>query len=65
MVKIKIWYMAHIQDYPFFRVTYQDGQKTHPLFYSEANGLCKCFNGKLSIDYDYGKYFLKELKTPK
>lgn len=65
IINIRIWYMANVQGYPFYKVTYKDGITTYPLHYSEAKGLSRVFNGKLWIDYDYGKYYLNYLKKHK
>lgn len=51
MKKLKIWFRAHFLDYPYWRVTYKDGKRTHALYWAEANGLKECFNGKIWIDY--------------
>lgn len=56
--KLKIWWLAWVCDYPFFRVIYKDGQITHVLFQAEAKGLRGVFNGKMIIDYEYGAHFL-------
>lgn len=58
MEKIKIWWFAWMCDYPFFRVIYKDGKTTIPLYEAEAKGLRDVFNGKMIIDYEYGKKFL-------
>lgn len=39
-------------DWPYWRVTYEDGRHSRPLYYKEAKGLSQVFNGKLWIDYD-------------
>lgn len=54
-MRIKFWFMAVFQDHPFWRVTYKDGKRTHPLYYAEAKGLKEVFDGELWIDYDYAK----------
>jgi hypothetical protein len=48
---IKVWWRANMSDYPYWRVTYKDGKRTHLLYWHEANGLKNVFNGKMSIDY--------------
>jgi hypothetical protein len=62
MKKIIVWFRATFQDYPFYRVTYKDGKRTHPLYYREAKGLKDVFNGKLWIDYQYGLTYFKCIK---
>jgi hypothetical protein len=62
MKKLKIWWLAWICDYPFFRVTYKDGQRTHVLFQAEASGLKDVFGGKMWIDYEYAKDFLSKVR---
>jgi hypothetical protein len=49
--RIIIWFRAQFCDYPYWRVTYKDGRKTHRLYWREANGLKEVFGGKLWIDY--------------
>lgn len=51
--KIVIWWKATVLDYPYWRVTYKDGKRTHLLYWREAKGLKDVFNGKLWIDYNY------------
>lgn len=51
LTKIKIWLRARPFDWPYWRVTYQDGTRTHRLFYREAKGLAETFNGRMWIDY--------------
>ena len=58
MKKIKIWWMAWICDYPFFRVIYKDGDRTHTLNKRQAKSLRDVFSGKLIIDYEYAENFI-------
>lgn len=52
--KFRKWVTAHTTNYPVWRVTYQDGERTYCLPYLEARGLKQVFNGKMWIDYDKG-----------
>ena len=54
MKKFRVWWMANILNYPFWRVSYRDGKLSRLLYYKEAKGLTDVFNGILWIDYDYG-----------
>jgi len=58
MKKIKIWLLAWVCNYPFFRVIYKDGKRTRPLYQAEASVLKDVFNGKIIIDYEYGSNYL-------
>jgi hypothetical protein len=51
MRKIKIWIRARFCDWPYWRVTYNNGERTYRLHYREAKGLRDVFGGKLWIDY--------------
>ena len=51
MKKLKIYFRATFLDWPYWRVTYKNGEQTQRLFYREAKGLSEVFNGKLWIDY--------------
>ena len=51
MRKIKIWFRAQLFDWPYWRVTYPDGKRTHCLHLEEAKGLRDIFKGKMWIDY--------------
>lgn len=62
MKNLKIWWLAWMCDYPFFRVLYKDGQKTSPLHQAEASGLRDVFKGKMFIDYEYGTEFLSKVQ---
>lgn len=48
---ITIWWKTTMLDYPYWRVIYKDGKRTRLLYWCEAKGLAKTFNGKLRIDY--------------
>jgi hypothetical protein len=48
---VVIWWKAEMLDYPYWRVIYKDGKKTRLLYWREANGLKKVFNGRSWIDY--------------
>lgn len=50
MKKIRIFLRAY-NGWPYWRVTYPDGKRTHRLHWREAKGLQECFGGKLWIDY--------------
>jgi len=52
MKKLRIWFRAHFLDYPYWRVDYENGERTRLLYYREAFGCSKVFNGKLYIDYE-------------
>jgi hypothetical protein len=52
MKRLGRWLSAYVWDYPYWRVTYQDGKKTRLLYYLEAKSLADVWNGKLWIDYD-------------
>jgi len=52
---LKLWCMVYLNDWPIYRVTYADGQRTYPLHYAEAKGCAEVFNGNLWIDWEYAK----------
>jgi hypothetical protein len=54
--KLVRWYKANLRDYPYWRVIYKDGRRTRLLYWREANGLAKVFEGKLVIDYETTDY---------
>lgn len=62
MRKIRIWFMATCQDWPFWRVYYKDGKRTRPLYYRETKGLADVFNGKLVIDYEEGERIINRFE---
>lgn len=49
--KLKIWYRAEFDDWPYYRVIYKDNTRTRPLHWKEAKGLKDVFDGKIKIDY--------------
>ena len=51
MRKFSIWYRAVFGNWPYWRVTYENGEQTIPLPYNEAKGLKDVFGGKMWIDY--------------
>ncbi len=51
MRKIRIWLRANLFNWPYWRVTYGDGDITRPLKKHEARGLSECFGGEVWIDY--------------
>ena len=61
MRKLKIWWLAWVRGYPFFRVIYKNGERTYPLYESEAIGLRDVFDGKMIVDYEYANGFLKRI----
>jgi len=62
MEKVIIWFKAHYQNYPFWRVEYKDKKKTCLLYHSEAKSLSEVFNGRLYIDYDGAGEFLNKIQ---
>lgn len=53
--KINIWFAVHINDWPVYRVTYKNGEKTYPLHYAEAKGCRDVFGGNLWVDWEYAE----------
>jgi len=65
LYKLRIWWMARVKDWPFYRVTYPDGRKTIALHRAEAIGLRDVFGGNMWLDYKRGDYMIKYIKgTP-
>jgi hypothetical protein len=52
LAEVVTWWKAVMLDYPYWRVTYNDGNRTRLLYRREAKGLKEVFNGKLWIDYN-------------
>jgi hypothetical protein len=63
MKNLKIWWLAWVCDYPFFRVIYSDGSKTYPIDKDEAFNLASIFNGKVKLDYSYARYYLLTIEN--
>lgn len=62
ITNFRIWWLAWLCNYPFFRVIYKDGKRTMPLYEREATGLRDVFKGKLIIDYEYGQQWLNRFR---
>lgn len=50
------WWLFNAGDWPIYRVTYKNGERTRPLQYLEAKSLTEVWTGKLWLDRRYAAY---------
>lgn len=55
LTNVRTWYRANFQNYPYWRVTYPNGERTILLYRSKARNLQEVFGGKIWIDFEQNK----------